>query len=70
VELPNGVPIPRPAPVARIPIQYKYYIRRTKSNNLPVYNVAKRGGSQQITQVHHVEGDPRVCRPSIQTNSV
>lgn len=65
VELPNGIPIPRPAPVTRIPIQYKYYVRRTKSNNFPVYNVAKRGGSQQITQIHHVEGDPRVPPPPI-----
>ena len=60
VELPNGIPIPRPTLPTRVPIQYKYFIRRTKSKNLPVYNVRKHGGSQQVTHIHHVEGDPRV----------
>lgn len=41
-------------------VQYKYYIRRTKSNNLPVYNDLRHGGSLEMTTIHHVEGDPRV----------
>jgi len=54
------VPIPATIPKERTPVQYPYFIRRTKSNNLPIYNVGKHGGSLQITHIHHVEGDPRV----------
>lgn len=66
VELPDGVPIPTLAtePTAdRTPVQYPYFVRRTKSDNLPVYNVTKRGGSLQITTINHVEGNPRVFAP-------
>ena len=60
VEWPEGVPLPRPIDKKRSPIRYPYFIRRTKSKNLPVYNVAKHGGSLEMTTIHHVEGDPRV----------
>ena len=60
VALPEGIPIRGPIQKDRTPVQYKYFVRRTKSNRLPVYNLSKRGGSLQITQIQHVEGDPRV----------
>jgi hypothetical protein len=60
VEWVDGVPLPVPLPQERTPVVYPYFIRRTKSNNLPVYNIKKHGGSLHITQIQHVEGDPRV----------
>ena len=65
IEWPEGIPIPAPVHNERQPVQYRYFIRRTKSNNLPVYNLTKHGGSQQITEIRHVEGDPRVRTPSL-----
>jgi hypothetical protein len=60
IEYPDGIPIELPSVGEKAPIKYSYFIRRTKSSNLPVYDVAKHGGSMQITQIQHVEGDPRV----------
>jgi hypothetical protein len=63
LDLPNGVPINQNEAVEDImpiKVRYLYYIRCTKSKNLPVYNVGKHGGSYQATYIHHVAGDPRV----------
>src|SRR5271169_5624765 len=60
VELPEGKPFERPNEPDRTLVKYKFFICRTKSNNLPVYNIIKRGGSLLTTGIHHVEGDPRV----------
>jgi Mitochondrial large subunit ribosomal protein (Img2) len=50
--------------IDRMPVKYEYYIQRTKSKNLPVYQISKRGGTFQVTEIRHVEGDPRVYRSS------
>ena len=46
-----------------MPVKYKYYIRRTKSGNIPAYNETGHGGSRQMTVIRLVEGDPRVFTP-------
>ena len=45
-------------------VRYNYFVRRTKSENLPVYNLSKHGGSLQLTTIYHVEGNPGVSRSS------
>lgn len=47
-----------------MPVKYKYYIRRTKTGNLPVYNETGHGGSLRTTIIRLVEGDPRVSTPN------
>lgn len=60
IEWPGEIANFPPVSNTRQAVQYRYFIRRTKSNNLPVYQVTKHGGSQKITEIRHVEGDPRV----------
>jgi Mitochondrial large subunit ribosomal protein (Img2) len=60
VELPAGQPIVRPEEQERTAIKYGFFIPRTKSNQLPVYHVVKGGGNRLLTQIQHLQGDPRV----------
>lgn len=49
---------PDPAAIATLP----YHIHRTPSQQLPVYKLAKRGGSLKQTRVRKVEGDVQALR--------
>jgi large subunit ribosomal protein L49 len=44
-----------------------YFVGRTKSNNLPVYKLAKRGGNLQQTKIQKVEGDTSILRTQLQS---
>ncbi|KAL2193234.1 mitochondrial large subunit ribosomal protein-domain-containing protein [Corynascus similis CBS 632.67] len=39
------------------PTPKPYYVRRTPSNQLAVYHLAKRGGNKKLTTIKKVEGD-------------
>ncbi|EQL36280.1 hypothetical protein, variant [Blastomyces dermatitidis ATCC 26199] len=46
-------PVHPPLPLTNLP----YFIRRTPSNQLPVYLVTKAGGTKQETKIQKTEGD-------------
>ncbi|CCX09812.1 mitochondrial large subunit ribosomal protein-domain-containing protein [Pyronema domesticum] len=51
------------APVAEKPLPY--FVHRSKTNNLPVYEGRKRGGNFLITKIRKVEGDVAALRQNI-----
>ncbi|WEW55162.1 54S ribosomal protein img2, mitochondrial [Emydomyces testavorans] len=57
-----GETTPRPAlPLTNLP----YFIRRTPSNQLPVYLVTKAGGTRQETKLQKTEGDVDALREDL-----
>jgi large subunit ribosomal protein L49 len=42
-----------------------YFIRRTSSNQLPVYLVTKAGGTKQLTKIQRTEGDLEALRTDL-----
>jgi large subunit ribosomal protein L49 len=45
------------APAQQQPAEFSYRVLRTPSNQLAVYQLAKRGGNKKITNIKKVEGD-------------
>ncbi|KAF2155202.1 hypothetical protein K461DRAFT_292085 [Myriangium duriaei CBS 260.36] len=43
-----------------------YYVTRTPSNELPVYNLSKAGGNKPLTRVRKIDGDLEALRTSLQ----
>ena len=56
-------PTPDPAAIVNLP----YHIHRTPSQQLPVYKLAKRGGSLKQTRLRKVEGDVKALRGDLMT---
>ncbi|KAK4444561.1 putative mitochondrial large ribosomal subunit L49 [Podospora aff. communis PSN243] len=52
-------------PLAKPAVRPPYLIERTPSKNLPVYQLAKRGGNYKLTIVKKVEGDKQALRRDI-----
>ncbi|AEO58529.1 hypothetical protein MYCTH_2305931 [Thermothelomyces thermophilus ATCC 42464] len=46
-----------PASVTQPQVAKPYFVRRTPSNQLAVYHLAKRGGNKKLTTIKKVEGD-------------
>lgn len=42
-----------------------YFVQRTKSQNLPVYSLAKSGGTKKLTQIRKITGDILVLRQEL-----
>ncbi|PGH06572.1 hypothetical protein AJ79_06511 [Helicocarpus griseus UAMH5409] len=55
------VPVHPPLPLTNLP----YFIRRTPSNQLPVYLVTKAGGTKQETKIQKTEGDVDALRSDL-----
>jgi large subunit ribosomal protein L49 len=43
-----------------------YYITRTSSNELPVYQLRKRGGNLKMTRIKKIDGRPETLRDELQ----
>jgi large subunit ribosomal protein L49 len=43
----------------------KYFVARSESNELPVYQLRKRGGNLLMTRIKKVHGDPGVLRDEL-----
>ncbi|KAJ5577185.1 Mitochondrial large ribosomal subunit L49 [Penicillium sp. DV-2018c] len=60
---PSATSTPTPAKPAKKPTptlqltNLPYFVRRTASNQLPVYLVTKAGGTKQLTKIQKTEGD-------------
>lgn len=54
------------APSELTPLQLPYYVYRTSSQQLPVYQIAKRGGNLHQTRIRKINGDVRKLRDDIQ----
>jgi large subunit ribosomal protein L49 len=52
--------IPKPLPTE------PYHVHRSASNNLPVYQQAKRGGNLKQTKVQKIDGDVATLREQLQ----
>ncbi|EAS32668.3 uncharacterized protein CIMG_03692 [Coccidioides immitis RS] len=60
--LPTEAAAPRPVlPLTNLP----YFIRRTPSNQLPIYLVTKAGGTRQETKLQKTEGDVDALREDL-----
>jgi large subunit ribosomal protein L49 len=57
----TATPTPQAKPATRPP----YLVERTPSKNLPVYQLAKRGGNYKLTIVKKVDGDKQALRRDI-----
>jgi len=69
-------PVPPPPPASSItapplakdsPSPLAYHVHRTASQLLPVYHLAKRGGSLRQTRIRKIEGDVELLRNEIRT---
>lgn len=59
-----------PEPVTPLPADQcapnlSYFVTRTRSNELPVYQDRKRGGNLKLTTVRKIDGDPSVLRDEL-----
>ncbi|KAK3070795.1 hypothetical protein LTR53_009829 [Teratosphaeriaceae sp. CCFEE 6253] len=72
---PTHTPAPHPQlapqPVTPLPTEkcapnLPYFVTRTPSNELPVYQLRKRGGNLKLTKVRKVDGDRAVLREELQ----
>ncbi|KAI9892640.1 MAG: hypothetical protein M1814_001333 [Vezdaea aestivalis] len=61
----TSAPAPIPTQVPKPKPQEVYYVQRTKSRNLPVYQEAKRGGNKLQTKIQKVEGDAQELRKQL-----
>lgn len=65
----SSTPIPsKPAKQPRPTLQLTnlpYFVRRTGSNQLPVYLVTKAGGTKQLTKIQKTEGDLDALRDDL-----
>lgn len=57
-------PIPQTEQSPHLP----YYVTRTPSNELPVYNFAKAGGNKPLTRVRRIDGDIETLRDALQSH--
>lgn len=53
-----------PAPPLQL-TNLPYFVRRTSSNQLPVYLVTKAGGTKQLTKIQRTEGDLEALRTDL-----
>ncbi|BFZ59119.1 54S ribosomal protein img2, mitochondrial [Saitoella coloradoensis] len=61
------VPTPEPVPESEVKlVQYPYYVRRTASNQIPVYSDYKRGGNLLQTLIRKIEGDHQALLAEVQ----
>ncbi|KAJ5155529.1 Ribosomal protein L49/IMG2 [Penicillium capsulatum] len=59
---------PRQAQKPKQPLQLTnlpYFVRRTGSNQLPIYLVTKAGGTKQLTKIQKTEGDTEALRSDL-----
>ncbi|KAJ5644931.1 Phosphopantothenoylcysteine decarboxylase [Penicillium longicatenatum] len=64
----SSTPFPQQTTRAPAPLQLNnlpYFIRRTGSNQLPVYLVTKAGGTKQLTKIQKTEGDLDALREDL-----
>lgn len=64
----SSTPIPPKAQQPRRTLQLTnlpYFVRRTGSNQLPVYLVTKAGGTKQLTKIQKTEGDLDALREDL-----
>ncbi|KAJ5918879.1 Phosphopantothenoylcysteine decarboxylase [Penicillium verhagenii] len=64
----SSTPFPQTTRAAPAPLQLNnlpYFIRRTGSNQLPVYLVTKAGGTKQLTKIQKTEGDLDALREDL-----
>jgi len=54
----------KPAPTLQLN-NLPYFVRRTGSNQLPVYLVTKAGGTKQLTKIQKTEGDLDTLRTDL-----
>lgn len=54
------------APSELTPPPLPYYVYRTASQQLPVYQIAKRGGNLHQTRIRKINGDVKKLRDDIQ----
>lgn len=45
----------------------KYTVRRTPSNELPIYHLSKNGGNKKLTKIRKIEGDRLALRDELRT---
>ncbi|KAL4868911.1 hypothetical protein BDV12DRAFT_168857 [Aspergillus spectabilis] len=57
---------PPPSPPKLKVINLPYFVRRTPSNQLPVYLVTKAGGTKQQTKIQKTEGDVDALRKDLE----
>jgi large subunit ribosomal protein L49 len=55
----------RPSAPKIDPSKLTYHVSRTHSNNLPVYNQTRGGGTQKLTQIRKVSGDQQKLKTDI-----
>ncbi|CAI7677278.1 unnamed protein product [Penicillium manginii] len=66
-QIPSTPTIPKaskPAPSLKL-TNLPYFVRRTGSNQLPVYVVTKAGGTKQLTKIQKTEGDLDTLRTDL-----
>lgn len=67
ISSPSPIP-PKPGKQPRPTLQLTnlpYFVRRTGSNQLPVYLVTKAGGTKQLTKIQKTEGDLDALRDDL-----
>ncbi|GAM83242.1 hypothetical protein ANO11243_012280 [Dothideomycetidae sp. 11243] len=55
-----------PIPASQQSPNLPYYVTRTPSNELPVYNLAKAGGNKPLTRIRKIDGDIEALREALQ----
>ncbi|KAJ5674020.1 Phosphopantothenoylcysteine decarboxylase [Penicillium macrosclerotiorum] len=64
----SSTPLPKQAKQPQSALQLNnlpYFVRRTGSNQLPVYLVTKAGGTKQLTKIQKTEGDLDALRSDL-----
>lgn len=62
--IPSQSKVPKPTPSLQL-TNLPYFVRRTGSNQLPVYLVTKAGGTKQLTKIQKTEGDLDTLRTDL-----
>lgn len=62
--IPSTAKSSKPAPTLKL-TNLPYFVRRTGSNQLPVYVVTKAGGTKQLTKIQKTEGDLDTLRTDL-----
>ncbi|CAI7608635.1 unnamed protein product [Penicillium pancosmium] len=62
--IPSTTKASKPAPTLKL-TNLPYFVRRTGSNQLPVYVVTKAGGTKQLTKIQKTEGDLDTLRTDL-----
>ncbi|RKF54050.1 putative mitochondrial large ribosomal subunit [Golovinomyces cichoracearum] len=51
--------------VSKVQNQPEYCVRRTPSNQLPIYHIEKNGGNKKLTRIRKVEGNVKALRDEL-----